>query len=134
MCHQHSRSASTEGGSVHDLAGAEATHVPCLQDSPSIEHCTIAGHTEKVGIHLPAFQCAPGTTSLESFHLHLARYFQEPQHAINSQAYLVDGLVRWNCARAMPAHEGQDNVRTLHLQLQRHVNVLMLLEFDKRPM
>ena len=71
---------------------------------------------------------------MELFPLHLARYFQEPQHAINSQAFLVDGLFRWNCTRAMAAHEGQDNVQTLHLQLQHHVNVLMLLESDERPM
>ena len=32
------------------------------------------GHITKGGVELPVFQCARETTSLESFHLHLAWY------------------------------------------------------------
>ena len=43
---------------------------------------------------------------------------------MNFQAFLVDGLVRWNHARAAAAHEGSDGVRTFDLQLQQRVNAL----------
>ena len=101
-------------------------HVACLQDPHGLELYTMVGHIEKGGIRLPVFRCARGTTSLESFHLHLARFIPGTSaSAINFQAFLVDGLVRWNRARAMAAHEGQgSNVRTFDLQLQHQVNAL----------
>ena len=35
---------------------------------------TNTGSITKGGVVLPVLQCARGTTSLESFHLHLARF------------------------------------------------------------
>ena len=49
-------------------------HVPCIQDSPGIPFYTITGHLVKGGVKLPVLRCARGSTSLESFHLHLARF------------------------------------------------------------
>ena len=49
---------------------------------------------------LPVVRRARGSTSLESFHLHLARFV--PGHsaaAVNFQAYILDGITRWNAAR-----------------------------------
>lgn len=48
-------------------------HVECLQDPPGISLYTQTGHTMKGGVLLPTYRCARGSTSLESFHLHLAR-------------------------------------------------------------
>ena len=52
----------------------EKKHVMCIQDPPGVTLYTITGRINKGGVELPVFRCARGTTSLESFHLHLARY------------------------------------------------------------
>ena len=52
----------------------EKKHVKCIQDPDGIILYTITGHITKGGVELLVFQCARGTTSLESFHLHLAGY------------------------------------------------------------
>ena len=52
----------------------EKKHVKCIQDPDGIILYTITGHISKGGVELPVFRCARGTTSLESFHLHLAGY------------------------------------------------------------
>ena len=52
----------------------EKKHVKCIQDPPGVPLYTVTGHIKKGGVELPVFRCARGTTSLESFHLHLARY------------------------------------------------------------
>ena len=49
-------------------------HVMCIQDPPRVTLYTITGCINKGGVELPVFRCARDTTSLESFHLHLARY------------------------------------------------------------
>ena len=49
-------------------------HLKCIQDPSGVPLYTITGHITKGGVELPVFQCARGTTSLESFHLYLARY------------------------------------------------------------
>ena len=49
-------------------------HIPCIQDPPEIQLYTITSHSKKGGKSLPVYRCAHGTTSLESFHLHLARF------------------------------------------------------------
>lgn len=49
-------------------------HVACIQDPPGIPLYQKTGSLKKCGIELPVFRCARGTTSLESFHLHLARF------------------------------------------------------------
>ena len=51
----------------------EKKHVKCIQDPDEITLYTVTGHIIKGGVELPVFRCARGTTSLESFHLHLAR-------------------------------------------------------------
>ena len=49
-------------------------HLMCLQDPPGVPLYTITGSMCKGGVTLPVLRCARGTTLLESFHLHLARY------------------------------------------------------------
>ncbi|KAH3703704.1 hypothetical protein DPMN_078747 [Dreissena polymorpha] len=50
---------------------AQERHIACIQDPPVISLYTRTGSTKKGGIDLPNYRCACGSTSLESFHLHL---------------------------------------------------------------
>ena len=49
-------------------------HPPCIQDPPGVQLYTVTGYVNKGGVRLPVLRCARGSTSLESFHLHLARF------------------------------------------------------------
>ena len=94
-------------------------HIPSLQDPPGIE---LIGHLNKGGVRLSVLRCARGSTSLESFRLHLARFVPgTAASAVNFQAFLVDGLTRWNSARATAAiHTSQKDIqRSLQVQSQR---------------
>lgn len=100
-------------------------HITCIQDPPGIELYTITHHITKGGVRLPVFRCARGFTSLESFHLHFARFVPgSSANTVNFQAYLLDGITRWNSNRANAAIESipQDPLRTFHLRLQGKVN------------
>ena len=49
-------------------------HVTCIQDPRDEQLYTITGYLMKGGVKLPVYRCARGSTSLESYHLHLARF------------------------------------------------------------
>ena len=49
-------------------------HVACLQDTPGLSLYTKTGSLVKGGVELPTFRCARGSTSVESFHHHLAKF------------------------------------------------------------
>ena len=49
-------------------------HVACIQDPPGVQLYTQTGTVGKGGHRLPTYRCARGSTSLESFHLHLNRF------------------------------------------------------------
>lgn len=49
-------------------------HVQCIQDPPGLSLYTRTGSLTKGGIELPTYRCARGSTSLESFHNHLAKF------------------------------------------------------------
>lgn len=49
-------------------------HVPCICDPDGLSLYTEVRRMEKGGVSLPAHQCARGSTSLESFHLHLNKF------------------------------------------------------------
>lgn len=84
---------------MKDVWAEQRKHVMCLQDPPGVELYTITGHLIKGGITLPILRCARGSTSLESFHLHIAQFIPGTSaSAVNFQAYLIEGIVRWNQA------------------------------------
>ena len=113
----------------------EKKHIKCIQDPPGISLYTITGYIKKGGVELPVFRCARGTTSLESFHLHLARYvcridvftklfvrFIPGSSAkdVHYQGFLLEGLSRWNQARALATSEKRQQdckLRSFNLQL-----------------
>ena len=74
--------SATDSNGVHvfsedmvKILKEEKKHIKCIQDPDGITLYTVTGHIIKGwgGVELPVFRCARGTTSLESFHLHLAR-------------------------------------------------------------
>ena len=88
---------------------------------------TITGNIRKGRVTLPIFRCARGSTSLENFHLHLASFVPgSSTDAVNFQAYLLDGITRWNLARATAAvqHPTTETLRTFNSQLQNQVDQL----------
>ena len=53
---------------------AQEKHIKCIQDPPNCQLYTKTGSLKKGTIDLPVYRCARGSTSLESFHLHVARF------------------------------------------------------------
>jgi len=125
----------------------EIKHIPCIQDPPEVALYTVTGHIRKGSMELPVYRCARGTTSLESFHLYLARYgcIKSNRHWLNGvhivrfipgtsasnvhfQAYLLEGLSRWNQARALAVAQQQiKNYRTFNLELVCKVSLIVIL-------
>ncbi|XP_019907863.3 uncharacterized protein LOC109616471 [Esox lucius] len=77
-------------------------HVKCIQDVPGVPLYTEKGTTTtKDGVVLTRYRCARGSTSLESYHLHLNRFIPGTSaNSLNFQLYLLEGLNRWNQDRA----------------------------------
>ena len=98
-------------------------HIPCRQDPPNVPLYTITGHLTKGGVRLPLLRCARGSTSLESFHLHLARFIPGTSaSAVNYQAYLLDGITQWNTSRAAAAiNSPSETLRTFDARLKQKV-------------
>ena len=68
----------------------EKKYVKCIQGPDGIILYTITGHITKGGVELPVFRCACGTTSLESFYLHLA---ENADVGINLLTYLYSNFL-----------------------------------------
>ncbi|XP_067280900.1 uncharacterized protein [Pseudorasbora parva] len=79
-------------------------HLPCIQDPPGVQLYTQTGSITKGGLTLPVYRCARGSTSLKSFHNHLNHFIPGTSANLeNFQAYLLEGLERWNEDRAAAA-------------------------------
>ncbi|XP_047187902.1 uncharacterized protein LOC118310714 isoform X2 [Scophthalmus maximus] len=112
---------------MNEIWKSQHKHVACIQDPPGVQFYTQMGTVVKGGHRLPTYRCARGSTSLESFHLHMNRFIPGAHLQASDtffQAYLLDGLVRWNEARAVAATtEGQQPHSYNHL-LRHAVNTL----------
>ena len=53
---------------------SQKKHIKCIQDIEGIQLYVNTGSVKKGGVDLPVYRCARGSTSLESFHLHLNRF------------------------------------------------------------
>ena len=105
----------------------QVKHVACIQDPPGVQLYTMTGNMKKGRVTLPILRCARGSTSMESFHLHLARFVPgSSAGAVNFQAYILDGICRWNSARAAAAVQPPttETLRTFNSRLQSRVNQL----------
>ena len=86
---------------IWDIWLSQKRHVACIQDPEVFSLYTETHKQKKGGMLLPVFRCARGSTSLESFHLHLNRFIPGTSASgMHFQAYLLEGLVRWNEDRA----------------------------------
>ena len=82
----------------------QAKHVKCIQDLPDLPLYAVTHEITKGGKCLPVYRCARGTTSLESFHRHYNTFIPGTSaNAVNFQAYLLDGITRWNASRKQAA-------------------------------
>ena len=102
-------------------------HIGCIQD-PDVSLYTQIGTSKKGNRTLPIFRCARGSTSLESFHSHLPTFIPgKSANETNFQAYLIDGLSRWNKSRkdaAMSSDLG--SLRSFDSELMAKFNSLHL--------
>ena len=84
-----------------DIWNKEKKHIPCIQDPKDISLYLQVGMQKKGKHMLPTFRCARGSTSLEAFHSHIVHFIPGYRaNDVNFQAYLLEGLARWNIARA----------------------------------
>ena len=106
--------------------GEQKKHISCIQDPPGVSLYTVVGHLVKGGVRLQVLRCARGSTSMESFHLHLARFIPGTSaSAVNFQAFLLDGITRWNSARSAEAVNAPTySTRTFDICLQDKLNSL----------
>ena len=112
-------------------------HIPCLQDPSGVDLYTKTRELTKGEVKLPILRCARGSTSLESFHLHLAKFILgSSANAVHYQAYLLDGLTRWNAKRSAAATESSVKesltLRSFNSDLQQSYQCLMLTTLLKR--
>lgn len=58
---------------INDIWKVQKEHVlkGCLSDVPNVQLYGVTREMVRGGVTLPVYRCARGTTSLESFHLHL---------------------------------------------------------------
>lgn len=103
---------------------AQKKHLDCLQDPPGVLLYMQTGIIKKGGHNLKTYRCARGSTSLESFHLHMNRFIPGTLASDTFfQAYLLDGLARWNEDRTMAA-EGRSEPHSYSGLLRHAANQL----------
>ncbi|KAM9341602.1 uncharacterized protein ABDE67_015265 [Symphorus nematophorus] len=106
---------------MENIWSMQRRHLACVQDPEGVDLYTRTGGVTRAGVRLPVFRCARGSTSLESFHLHLCHFIPGTSaNALHFQVYLLQGLVRWNENRARAAVKDADRttLRCYSAQLQ----------------
>ena len=111
-------------------------HVRCICDPVGIELYTKVSTLKKGTVMLPVYRCARGTTSLESFHQHIKNFIPgRSANAANFQAYLLDGLMRWNANRRDAIDSSLSTLKSFDKELIEKFNKLHLdvhkLRFDE---
>ena len=109
---------------ISNIWALEKKHVRCLED-PDFPLYTITRQVTKGGQLLPVYRCARGTTSLESFHLHINTFIPgQSANAVHFQAYLLDGVTRWNTARKEAAEKRASKFQSYDSELIARLNDL----------
>ena len=103
-------------------------HILCIQDPPYVPLYTKVGSLMKGGVELDVFRCGLGSTSLESFHLHLNRFIPGTSaNALHFQMYLLDGLARWNADREVASLASvHSSVKSYDVRLKNAVEKLSM--------
>ncbi|XP_057184273.1 uncharacterized protein LOC130550779 [Triplophysa rosa] len=95
---------------MREILKSQWKHVACIQDPLGVPLYMQTGTLVKGGHRLPSYRCARGSTSLESFHLHLNRFIPGTlAHDTFFQAYLLDELARSLWARKSSLMLGQES-------------------------
>ena len=63
-----------DGSRIQAIWREQRRHLRCIQDPPGVQLYTETGRLTKGSVSLPVYRCARGSTSLESFHLHINRF------------------------------------------------------------
>uniref|UniRef100_A0A7M5X0K2 Uncharacterized protein n=1 Tax=Clytia hemisphaerica TaxID=252671 RepID=A0A7M5X0K2_9CNID len=112
---------------IVDVWEEQRRHVKCTQDPDGFQLYTQTGSLEKGGVKLPVYRCARGSTSLDYFHHHLRNFIPGTcANAVNFQAYLLDGLARWNTLRRNAIDGTKDEMRCFDSKLVEKFNLLHL--------
>jgi hypothetical protein len=86
---------------IQAIRAEQRRHLECIQDPPGVELYTETGRLTKGGISLPTYRCARGSTSLESFHLHLNRFIPgKPRVSPSCLSFTAAALVVVHVVRA----------------------------------
>ncbi|XP_073719234.1 uncharacterized protein [Misgurnus anguillicaudatus] len=108
-----------------EVIKSQRKHVACIQDPQGVQLYMQTGTLMKGGHRLPTYRCARGSTSLESFHLHLNRFIPGTLASDTFfQAYLLDGLARWNEDRAVAATTDEQQPHSYSHLLRHAANIL----------
>ncbi|KAM8852770.1 uncharacterized protein ACB058_011493 [Synchiropus picturatus] len=110
---------------MEEIWRTQRRHLDCIQDPPGLALYTQTREITKGGVKLPVYRCARGSTSLESFHLHLCRFIPGTSASdVHFQVYLLEGLARWNEDRGRASVEGGNKsvLRCYNAQLVQSVN------------
>ena len=101
-------------------------HVGCIQDTENLPLYSKISTVKKGAHYLPVYRCARGSNSLESFHSHVVNFIPgKSANAVHFQAFLLDGLSRWNTARKDAVEDlSLVNVRTFDQELTTKFDVL----------
>jgi len=59
---------------IQQMWKQQRQHIACIQDPADVSLYTKTGSLVKGGVELPTYRCARGSTSLESFHSHVAKF------------------------------------------------------------
>ncbi|KAL3065077.1 hypothetical protein OYC64_015289 [Pagothenia borchgrevinki] len=126
---------------MEEILETQRHHIPCIQDPAGLCLYTKTGQLTRGGVSLPVYRCARGSTSLESFHLHLHRFIPgSSARGTFLQMLLLEGLTRWNEDRGKAAAGGagincysSQQQYTLH-QLTQHFFHTTLVESHVKPL
>ncbi|KAK5930032.1 hypothetical protein CesoFtcFv8_000282 [Champsocephalus esox] len=78
---------------MEKILETQRQHIPCIQDPAGVRLYTRTGQLTRGGVSLPVYRCARGSTSLESFHLHLHRFIPgSSARGTFFQMFLLEGL------------------------------------------
>lgn len=110
-----------------DVWNEQKRHLYCIQDPAGTQLYTKVSELSKGGISLPVYRCSRGSTSLESFHHHIINFIPGTSaNAVNFQAYILEGLARWNIARKNAVEDYSGGLRSFNHEMISMLNSLSL--------
>ena len=103
---------------MQDILAVQKRHMPCICDGPNMSMYTSIGTIAKGKVRLPVVRCSRGTTSLESFHLHVNRMIPGcSASGPNMQSYLMEDIYCWNICRQNESLAVPDTTTAVQLKI-----------------